>query len=32
MEGVAKLDVGRERIAWILTRQIVDTVRLWLWL
>lgn len=32
MEGVAKIDVGRERIAWILTRQIVDTVRLWLWI
>ncbi len=31
MEGMAKVDVGREPLSWILTHKIVDAVRLWMW-
>ena len=31
MEGTAKLDTGERSIAWILSRRIRDTLRLWLW-
>lgn len=31
MEGNARLDVGREPIAWILTHRLIDAARLWLW-
>ncbi|MBX3363553.1 MAG: efflux RND transporter periplasmic adaptor subunit [Phycisphaeraceae bacterium] len=31
MEGLVKLDTGDRPIAWILTRRITDTVRMWLW-
>jgi len=32
MEGLVKLDTGRRSVAWILTRRITDTLRMWLWL
>lgn len=31
MEGVAKLNTGRRTIAWVLSRRIRDTLRIWLW-
>ncbi|MCC6284679.1 MAG: efflux RND transporter periplasmic adaptor subunit [Phycisphaerales bacterium] len=31
MEGIVKLNTGPRSIAWILTRRIRDTARLWLW-
>ena len=31
MEGVAKIAIGRERLAWIWTRQTIDWFRLTLW-
>ncbi len=31
MEGLAKIDIGDRSIMWILTHQVIDTVRLWLW-
>ena len=31
MEGVGKINVGRERLLWIWTHEIVDWFRLWLW-
>jgi biotin carboxyl carrier protein len=31
MEGLAKLDVGDRSLAWIGTRRLADTLRLWLW-
>lgn len=31
MEGIVKLNTGKRSIAWILTRRIRDTARLWLW-
>ncbi len=32
MEGIAKIEIEDRRIVWILTHEIIDTVRLWLWL
>ncbi len=32
MEGIAKLDIDRRPIFWLLTHRIIDTLRLWLWL
>ena len=32
MEGIARIDIGKRRIIWILTRRIVNTIRLWLWI
>lgn len=32
VEGVAKIDVGRRRYAWMWTRDAVDWVRMKLWL
>ena len=31
MEGIGKIDAGRERLVWIWTREMVDWFRLWLW-
>jgi multidrug efflux pump subunit AcrA (membrane-fusion protein) len=31
MEGIAKVNAGRERILWIWTREFVDWFRLWAW-
>ncbi len=31
MEGVAKIQVDRRRLAWIWTHELVDWLRLWLW-
>lgn len=31
MEGLAKVEVGRRPIWWILTHRISDTIRLWFW-
>ncbi len=31
MEGTAKLDTGEKSIAWILSRRIRDTLRMWMW-
>jgi len=31
MEGLARIDVGREPIRWIITHRIEDAIRLWLW-
>lgn len=31
MEGVAKIEIGRRRLLWILTHDIVDWLRLWAW-
>ncbi|MCD6304087.1 MAG: HlyD family efflux transporter periplasmic adaptor subunit, partial [Planctomycetes bacterium] len=31
MEGVARLELGRRRLAWIWTRRLVNRLRLWLW-
>ena len=31
MQGVGKIEVGRSRLIWIWTREIVDWLRLWLW-
>ncbi len=31
MEGLAKLDTGERTIAWILSRRVRDTLRMWLW-
>ncbi len=31
MEGTAKLETGDHSIAWILSRRIRDTLRMWLW-
>lgn len=31
MEGIAKIDVGERRYAWIWTRKLVDWLRLWVW-
>jgi hypothetical protein len=31
MQGVAKIDAGKQRLGWILTHEIVDWVRLWVW-
>jgi GAF domain-containing protein len=32
MEGLARIKIGRRRIAWLISHRIVETVRLWLWL
>ncbi len=32
MEGVAKVDVGPRRYAWIWTRKIINWVRMWFWI
>ncbi len=31
MQGLAKIDAGNRRIAWIATHRVIDTLRLWLW-
>ncbi len=31
MEGTAKLDVGPRRLYWIITHDVADLLRLWLW-
>jgi RND family efflux transporter MFP subunit len=31
MEGIAKIDVDRRRLLWILTHELVDWLRLWVW-
>jgi RND family efflux transporter MFP subunit len=31
MQGVAKIDAGEQRLGWILTHEIVDWLRLWVW-
>ena len=31
MEGVGKIEIGRERLLWIWTREITDWIRLWVW-
>jgi multidrug resistance efflux pump len=31
MEGIAKINVGRERMAWIWTHEFIDWLRLWVW-
>jgi hypothetical protein len=31
MTGVAKLDIGRRNLIWVLTRRTVDFLRLRLW-
>jgi multidrug efflux pump subunit AcrA (membrane-fusion protein) len=31
MEGIAKIDAGRERMLWIWTHEFVDWFRLWAW-
>ncbi|MFG0326223.1 MAG: HlyD family efflux transporter periplasmic adaptor subunit [Phycisphaerales bacterium JB037] len=31
MEGLVKLETGDRSIAWILSRRIRDTLRMWLW-
>ncbi len=31
MEGVGKINIGRERLIWIWTHQTIDTIRLWVW-
>jgi multidrug efflux pump subunit AcrA (membrane-fusion protein) len=31
MEGIGKINAGRERLVWIWTHQFVDWLRLWVW-
>ena len=31
MEGVGKIDIGREKLLWIWTHELVDWIRLWVW-
>jgi len=31
MEGIAKIDVGRRRLLWIWTHDLIDWLRLWTW-
>ena len=31
MEGIGKINAGRERLVWIWTHEIVDWFRLWIW-
>jgi hypothetical protein len=31
MEGVGKIDAGRERLVWIWSHEIIDWLRLWIW-
>lgn len=31
MQGVAKIDIGQQKLIWIWTREITDWLRLWLW-
>jgi multidrug efflux pump subunit AcrA (membrane-fusion protein) len=31
MEGIAKINIGRERMAWIWTHEFIDWLRLWVW-
>jgi RND family efflux transporter MFP subunit len=31
LEGVAKIDVGRRRLVWIWTHELLDWIRLWAW-
>ncbi len=31
LEGVAKIEVGRRRLAWIWTHELFDWIRLWAW-
>lgn len=31
MEGIGKIDISRERLLWIWTREITDWIRLWVW-
>jgi hypothetical protein len=32
LSGTARIDAGEERVIWVLTHRIVDTLRLWLWI
>jgi len=31
MEGVAKIEIGERKLAWIWTHKLVDWMRLWAW-
>ena len=31
MEGIAKIEIGREKLLWIWTRRLVDWLRLFVW-
>jgi hypothetical protein len=31
MSGIAKIDVGRRNVGWILTHRTIEQIRLWLW-
>ena len=31
MEGIAKIEIGREKLLWIWTRRLVDWLRLFIW-
>ena len=31
MEGIGKIDAGRERLVWIWSHEIIDWLRLWVW-
>jgi RND family efflux transporter MFP subunit len=31
MEGIGKINAGRERLVWIWTHQFIDWLRLWIW-
>jgi multidrug resistance efflux pump len=31
MEGIAKVDIGRRRLAWIWTHSLIDWLRIWAW-
>ena len=31
MEGIGKINAGRERLVWIWSRQFIDWLRLWVW-
>ena len=31
MEGIGKINAGRERLVWIWTHEIIDWFRLWVW-
>jgi hypothetical protein len=31
MEGIGKINAGRERLAWIWTHEFTDWLRLWVW-
>ena len=31
MEGISKLEIGREKLIWIWTRRMIDWLRLFIW-